>query len=423
MNIWAVAAVAMLILVWSVVSRRVERLDVTGPIVFVVAGVLLCNGPVAAFELSVGTTAIHELAEVTLVLLLFSDAARVDPRDLRRHAGLPVRLLAIGLPLTFAAGFGLAAAIFTELPWQMAALVGAALAPTDAALSAAVVSDPSLPVGIRRSLNVESGLNDGIATPLVTALIAASASVIGVGEFPDSASGPGWAAVVDLTGGVAIGVAVGFLGGLLITRGKALGWTATGGRRLATLMLAVLAFAVSRGLGVNYFVAAFVAGLACRAALGSDADEAVELPEMLGEVLSLTVWFVFGGVLLLDGLESADWRTVLYALLSLTVVRMVPVAVSLVGSRVGGPAVAFIGWFGPRGLASVVFGLLIIEELPFDDPQVATITSIMVVTVLMSVALHGVTGRPLTAWMAARATAGGAGRAADGDRIRPRGGI
>lgn len=392
-------ALAALVFGWSVVSARLERFDVTGPIVFVAAGVLLCDGRYQVFELAVETEAVHTIAEVTLVFLLFSDASRVRPGDLLRSTGLPTRLLAIGLPLTFAAGFAVAAVLF-DLPWELAALLGAVLAPTDAALSAAVVSDERIPAGLRRSLNVESGLNDGIITPAVTAFIASAAVVLGTGALANTASGSGWAAVVDLVGGVGIGVAVGYGGGWLVTRARSAGWIAPGGRRVAVLMLAVLAFGASHELDVNYFVAAFVAGLAFNGAVGSDDPEATELPELLGRVLSLVVWFVFGATLVVDELRLADWRVALYAVLSLTVIRMVPVAIGLIGSGVGRPATLFVGWFGPRGLASVVFGLLIVEELPVEDPRVRTVLSVIGVTVLLSVIAHGLTGRPLSNWMA-----------------------
>ena len=414
----ALIAIVVLVFAWSVISGRLERLDVTGPIVFVAAGLLLCNGPWAVVDVTIESHAVHGLAEITLALLLFADAARVDPRDLRHSAGLPIRLLAIGLPLTFAAGAGLAAALLTDLPWELAALLGVVLAPTDAALSASVVSDESLPQSIRRSLNVESGLNDGIATPLVTALIAAAATVLGEGVVEDTASSPGIAAIVDLVGGVIIGAIVGYVGGIVVTRARAAGWIAPGGRRIAVLMLAVLAFLIAREAGVNYFVAAFVGGIAFRAGIGEDDEEATELPELIGRVLALAVWFVFGAALVLDGLERVEWRIALYSVLSLTVVRMVPVAMSMIGAGFGRPATLFIGWFGPRGLASVVFGLLIVEELPVHDARVETVLSTIVLTVLLSVIAHGITGRPLTAWM--RRQDHPASDASDDTAIRPR---
>jgi NhaP-type Na+/H+ or K+/H+ antiporter len=164
-------------------------------------------------------------------------------------------------------------------------------------------------------------------------------------------------------------------------------------------MLAVLAFLVAEEVGVNYFVAAFVGGIAFRAGIGEDDEEATELPELIGRVLALAVWFVFGAALVLDGLERVDWRITLYAVLSLTVVRMVPVALSMIGAGFSRPTTLFIGWFGPRGLASVVFGLLIVEELPVHDARVETVLSTIVLTVLLSVIAHGISARPLTAWM------------------------
>ena len=197
--------------------------------------------------------------------------------------------------------------------------------------------------------------------------------MIGVGALEDTASTHGVGAVVDLVGGVAIGAVVGYVGGFAVTRSRVHQWIDPGGGRIVALMLAVMAFLVARAIGVNYFVAAFVAGLAFRTGVGHDDEEVTELPELLGQVLALAVWFVFGAGLLWPGLELVDWRIAVYAVLSLTVVRMAPVAISMTGAGYGRPATAFIGWFGPRGLASVVFGLLIIEELPADDPRVQTV--------------------------------------------------
>ena len=231
MSTGSLIAFVVLLIGWSLLAGRLERLDVTGPIVFVVVGLVLGNGPWAVIDIAIETSSVHLLAEITLALLLFADAARVDPRDLHHSAGLPIRLLAIGLPLTFAVGFGLAALLLTDLPWELAALLGAVLAPTDAALSAGVVSDSSLPQSIRRALNVESGLNDGIATPVVTALIAAAAVAIGVGALENTASTHGMGALVDLLGGLAIGAIVGYLGGLGVTQTRLRHWIHPGGAR------------------------------------------------------------------------------------------------------------------------------------------------------------------------------------------------
>ena len=397
MELAAAVLITAAIFAWGTVSARLERADLSAPIVFTLVGALLAAlGLVHAPSES---AALKPLVEVTLVWVLFADAARIRIQDFRQGMGQYVRLLGVGLPLTILAGWLLAVWLFPGMGLWLALLVAAALAPTDAALGIPVVTNPAVPSRIRRLITVESGLNDGIATPAVTALIAAAATVIGAGTIEDNASSPGTAALVDLLGGVAIGVLVGYLGGVVVTWARAEGWIAPGGRRIAVLMLAVLAFLVAEEVGVNYFVAAFVGGIAFRAGIGADDEEATELPELIGRVLALAVWFVFGAGLLLDGLELVDWRIALYSVLSLTVVRMAPVAVSMIGAGFSGPATAFIGWFGPRGLASVVFGLLIVEELPAGDPRVQTVLSTVVLTVLLSVLAHGISGRPLSAWM------------------------
>jgi NhaP-type Na+/H+ or K+/H+ antiporter len=408
--------IALLVFVWSVLAGRLERLDVTGPIIFVLAGLACCNGPTGFLDVSIDTEGVQLIVEITLGLLLFADASRIDPRDLRRNAGLPARLLAIGLPLTVALGAGLAAALFTDLPWQLAALLGAVLAPTDAALSAAVISDPRVDEGIRRSLNVESGLNDGLATPVVTASIAAAATILGTGALADTASGPGWSAIVDVVGAAAIGAGVGWFGGTAVARARAAGWIAPGGRRIAVLMLAVLAFTIAAQVDANYFVAAFVAGLGLRGASGHDDAEATELPELLGRVLSLAVWFLFGAALLADGLARVDWRIAVYAVLSLTIVRLLSVGVAMAGTGASGREVLFVGWFGPRGLATVVFGLLIVEELPVADSGVRTVLATIVLTVVLSVLAHGATARPVAGWMSSEDPEGGSAEEVTGPR-------
>jgi NhaP-type Na+/H+ or K+/H+ antiporter len=205
--------------------------------------------------------------------------------------------------------------------------------------------------------------------------------------------------LVDLVGGVAVGVIAGYFGGRALSLARAAGWVTSGGQRIVVLMLAGVAFLVAEEVEVNYFVAAFVAGIAFRAGLGEDDKEVTALPELIGQVLALAVWFVFGAQLVLDGLDVVDWRIALYAVLSLTVIRMAPVALCMLGAGFGTRSTLFIGWFGPRGLASVVFGLLIVEELPVTDPGVRTVLSAITLTVLLSVIAHGVSARPLAAWL------------------------
>ena len=390
-----VAVIAVLILGWALVSGSWARHDVTGPFVFALAGYVLGNPDWGPLTVDVETASIHVLAEVTLALVLFSDAARVNLAKLRRDVAIPMRLLGIGLPLSIALGGLLADWLFDGFPWALAGFVGAALAPTDAALSVQVINDERIPGRLRRALNVESGLNDGIATPIVVFMIAVAASQLGIVD--ESATFEFGAALRELGGGVLLGIAFGFGGAALLSAAARRTWTTTGGRRLATLAVAIAAFASALSIDANGFIAAFVAGIAFGARVDEDVvdlQSAVELPELGGELLALVVWFVFGATLVPVAFHNLDGSVIAYAVASLTIVRMLPVVVSLIGSGLDRPSVVFIGWFGPRGLASVVFALLAIEELGETQPQVATAIATVTLTVLLSVVLHGITAGP-----------------------------
>ena len=390
------AVLALLVLGWAVASDLLARMNIDGPLVFLVAGYALGNPAWGPLSVSVEAPSIHLLAEVTLALLLFSDASRLNVTRLRRDLGFPTRLLGIGLPLSVVLGSLLAAWLLDDLTWALAGFVGATLAPTDAALSAQVINDRRIPMRVRRVLNVESGLNDGIVTPIVAFTLAVAASQLG---DPGHEQSGGGGAVLELAIGVAVGLAIGLGSALLITFGSRRHWSATGGRRLATLAAALGSFAVTLAFDGNGFIGAFVAGIAFGAGLDEkvvDVEKADELPELLGEVLALAVWFLFGAGLVPVAVEHFDLPLLVYALLSLTVVRIVPVALSLLGSELDRRTVLFVGWFGPRGLASVVFALLAVEELG-ETPLVLSAVGAVTLTVLLSVVLHGVSAGPLGA--------------------------
>ena len=288
----------------------------------------------------------------------------------------------------------LAAWLFDDLSWALAGFVGATLAPTDAALSAPVINDPRIPMRVRRVLNVESGLNDGIVTPVVAFTLALAAAALGTAAHADTSGG---GAVAELAVGVAVGVAVGLGAAVLVTIGSRRHWIIVGGRRLATLAAALSSFALAGAVGGNGFIAAFVAGIAFGAGADTkvvDVEHAVELPELLGEVMALVVWFLFGAVLVPLAVHGFSVAMLAYALLSLTLVRLGPVALALIGSRLDGGTVLFVGWFGPRGLASVVFALLAVEELG-ETPVVDLAVGVVALTVLLSVVLHGISAGPL----------------------------
>jgi NhaP-type Na+/H+ or K+/H+ antiporter len=380
------AIVAALVFAWGTLSARLERFDVTAPIIFVVAGLLLTHGPLAPLGFAPSPELVKALAEITLVLVLFSDASRVGLRDLRADLGLCLRLLGIGLPLTIGLGMLLALGLFNGMSIWLALLVGAALAPTDAALGAGVMVNPAVPARIRRLLNIESGLNDGIATPVVLVAIAGAATA----EHAAS-TGPG-AAVAELALGMLVGAVVGGAGGFVVKAARRRGWAVGGFAGSAVLALAICAYALALALHGNGFIAAFVGGLAYRLCGGRRGERLVPYVEETGALVSLLVWLAFGAVAVVPAFESLTWQTVLYAVLSLTLIRMAPVALSLIGAGLGRPAVAFVGWFGPRGLASVVFALLALEDL---GQSAGPAVSVIAFTVLLSVVAHGLTADPL----------------------------
>lgn len=398
MDMTAVLIVAATIFLWGTVSARLERADLTAPIVFTVIGGLLAatdlvNGPSAPESLK-------PLAEVTLVWVLFSDAARVPLGEVRRDLGSYARLLGIGLPLTILAGWGLATWLFPDLGIWLALLVAAALAPTDAALGVPVVTNPVVPSRVRRLITVESGLNDGIATPVVMLALAGAASA----EAVPGASDVGGAAA-ELVVGAAVGGALGLGGGWLLRRARHIGWATGDFSGVAVLALAIAAYAGALVAGGNGFIAAFCGGLAFGAAAGRRGPAELAFLEHSSGLVSLLVWLAFGAIALPIMFDSLDVVTVFYAVLSLTVIRMVPVALASIGSGLDRDTVLFIGWFGPRGLASLVFALLALEELgPGADEAVAVIA----VTVLLSVLAHGLTASPLAARYG-KAAARGAG--------------
>jgi NhaP-type Na+/H+ or K+/H+ antiporter len=394
MTAGALIALAAVVFAWAVLSARLTRHNLTGPLVLLTAGVVVGNPDWGVVTVDVESTTVHTLAELTLALLLFADASAVPLATARRDLPVTVRLLTIGLPLSIAIGVAVGIVLFPTLPVALVGLVAAGLAPTDAALSAAVIADERLPGGVRRALNVESGLNDGIATPVVTFCLATSAGVLGIAGHETAA---GWSALGQLAIGTGVGAALGATGGTILGIAHVRGWMEHGARRLATLALAVLAFVVAAEIGGNAFVAAFIGGLAFGAVSGRTTTKAVEMTELGGDLLSLVLWFVFGAGFVVPAFDHIGPRVVLYTLCSLTVVRMVPVAIALAGAGVGWTTTAFIGWFGPRGLASVVFALLAVEELGSGDPRVMAAVHAMVVTVVVSVVAHGVSARPLTA--------------------------
>lgn len=385
----AVVLFAVLVLAFVALSRGLRALYVTAPIAFVAVGAAVST--VAAEPAGASVSALTVLAEVTLALILFHDAAQVRPHQIRADPGPALRLLFIGLPLTIGLGYLAARLLWPEVPVMVALLLAAALAPTDAGLGAATVLNPVVPVRVRRLLNVESGLNDGLATPVVLFAIATIAGA--EGRAPTETVG---AAAASLATGALVGALVGAGGAALLRWSMQRGLSDLPSHALGVLTLPITAYFGAELAGGNAFVASFVAGTAYAgvAALDTHETSSLALTEALSEPLGFAVWLAFGYAAMPLVVEHLDWRTVLYAVLSLTVLRMGPVALALVGSGFRPVTVAFVGWFGPRGLASVVFALLAVEELEVDASLQQVLATISL-TVLLSVLAHGLSADPL----------------------------
>lgn len=393
---------AILVFTFGLGSRLFSRSVVTAPMAFVFFGLFMAPGVCEAIglgkifgELKHLDSTIHLLGEITLVVVLFTDAAQIKIGALLKGAAIPSRMLVIGMPLTILLGAGIAYLFFDELGiWELA-LLATMLAPTDAALGQAVVTSEKVPLRIRQGLSVESGLNDGIAVPLV--LIFASLASIGHGIEEEAMTNIECATFAgkQLIFGPLAGILVGGAGAWLMTHAIKRGLMEHAYREFAGITLAIIAFVGAGAIGGNGFIAAFVAGLVMGNSSKEVRENLYDFAEAEAQLLMLTTFFLVGLVLAWEPLNHASWDVWIYGLLSLTVIRMIPVGLSVVGLKLQPSTVWFLGWFGPRGLASVLFSVLVIEELPV--PHSEEIVQIVIITVILSVVAHGITAAPLSA--------------------------
>ena len=382
-----VLIVSLLVLAFGLVSKRLEESIVTPPMVFVGLGLLIGPQALGILRLDAAAEAVRVFAELTLVLVLFTDASRIDLAVLRRQYHLPLRLLAIGMPLTIGLGTLAALALFPQFSFFEAALLAAILAPTDAALGQAVMSNPSVPVRVRQALNVESGINDGIALPMVLVLAACAEAVA---QHDITA----WVGITvqELVLGPVVGAAVGYFGSRLVQWASRRGWTNRKFEQLAGLTLAFLAFAGAQSVGGNGFIAAFVAGLSVARTSRSICGCLNDFTEVEGQLLVLITFLLVGALLVWPASVHWSWEVAVYAGLSLSLVRMLPVALSLAGMRLRPLTALFLGWFGPRGLASILFAMIIVERA--EIPHREQIVAIVIATALVSIFAHGASASP-----------------------------
>jgi NhaP-type Na+/H+ or K+/H+ antiporter len=380
------AVLAIAVLGYALVSGRLRGSVVTSAMVFVGIGLAVGGSGLGWIDVEFSVSAIQALTTATLTLVLFTDALRIDVPSFRAEIDLPRRLLGVGLPLTILVGTGVALLLFDGLGLWPAAVLATVLAPTDAALGQAVVTDPSLPSRIRQGLNVESGLNDGLCVPLLAIFLTLAESEEGL------ARGEGlWVIVEEIGGGIVGGVVAGVVGALLLREASRSGWIEPAWHAIALVAVPAGAYGLAVVLQGSGFIAAFVAGLAFGRVAGRE-NLPTDLADELGELLGALTFLVFGAVALGPVLGDLTWAVVAYAVLSLTVVRMLPVAVSLVGTNPRPVTVGFVGWFGPRGLASIVFALDLVGESGLaETPLIVTVVGL---TVALSVLLHGLSAAP-----------------------------
>ena len=386
---WSLAIVALAVLAVASVSGRIAGTPITPAMLFVAIGLLVGPRVLDELDLSRTSSTVRTLAEATLALVLFSDASRINLSKLRRDANVPLRLLGVGLPLTIVLGALAAAAIFGQISVEEALIVGVVLAPTDAALGQAVVTEPRIPARIRQGLNVESGLNDGICVPLLFIAVAAA-------DVHSQLTGDRTAATLvleEIGYGIVGGVAAGLLVAAIVRFGGRRKLIAGAWLQVIPAAGAALAYGIAAGLDGSGFIAAFVAGGIFGGLLGRDPAEVNRLVDEVGDVLNGVTFLVFGAILLGPALGHLSWDLVLYAVLSLTIVRMLPVAIAMLGTRARPATLGFMGWFGPRGLASIVFALIVLEESNLPHEQ--TILLAIYLTVGLSVLAHGISAAPL----------------------------
>jgi sodium/hydrogen antiporter len=383
-----VAVFVAVVFVYSLLSGRLERTVLTAPILFTAAGALLASvSPEALAEFSLDRKGFLLVAELGLVMTLFHDSTQIRLASLKGSESLPARLLSAGMLLTIALGALAARLVFPGLSWWEAGILSSILAPTDAGLGAAIVESPKVPARIRQALNVEAGLNDGLSVPFLMFFLA-----LALQSKESGGAVLGRYVVEQLGYGALIGLGVGVVGGWLLGRAQRLGWMDAPFGQLGLVALPLACFLLSEATGASMFIAAFVAGLSVQPGFADAGERSVEFTEDWGQLFDLLVFFLFG-ILLSIGRGGFAPSFVLYAVLSLTVVRMLPVALSLLGTGLSPPTVLFMGWFGPRGLASIVLGLVYLEEQA-QLPGEPIIRVAVLTTVAMSILAHGLSAGP-----------------------------
>lgn len=384
--------IGIVLVVYGLLSIPLSKSIVSAPMMFMGAGIVFGPGGLHILDIPINSETLEGFAEVTLGLILFADAASTNARRLISDNRIPLRLLLISLPLTIAFGGLIASQMFPDLAWAEWLLIAAILAPTDAALGLAVVSSPVVPERIRQAILVESGLNDGLALPAVLLFAALAYS-----ETSGASHGVGyWLGFAGQQ--IIFGILVGVIGGLgfgkLVQMAHQRGWVAHNFRNLTSIGVALILLFGSHLVHGNGFIAAFVGGLTYGAFSHKEVENLTSFVEEEGQLFSLLIFFFFGAVILPDAIPYATAFCLAYALLSLTVIRLVPTYIGLIGSKISLAGRGFIGWFGPRGLASILFLFIAVGDEDTGHGEMSSLTqveAIVYLTVALSIILHGAT--------------------------------
>jgi len=381
MDIYFLGIGAAALGIYALVSRRLSRSIISGPMFFAAVGFVAVAVGLGEEPTGDVTGMVTVALEMTLALVLFTDAMATKISSGRDEAELPSRLLGFGMPLIILTGAIVAAGLFPEFDLVGVAIVATVLAPTDAALGAPVVSNTRVAARIRGALNIESGLNDGIALPFLLFFIAIGEAEDGANLFSLLLSAIGIAVIV--------GIGIGWVSARLIIASSDRGWLQPIWRQIAVVTVPVVAYVVADEFGGSGFIATFVGGLIFGRLLLASYPDIANFAEDLAEVVTMVAFMIFGGLILQPRVGDFTWEILLYGLLSLTLVRMLPVAISMIGTHLRPPTILYMGWFGPRGLASLIFATVVLEEV--DIPGTELMATIVTLTVALSILLHGIT--------------------------------
>lgn len=380
------ATMGIALLSFGLISKRIEKYGITPPMAFVLLGIAIGSLGIFSFEY-LNISMITFIAEMALILILFTDSSLILPKELLKNR-LPLRLLLIGLPLTIFLGLYVAKWIFPSISYLEAAFLSILLAPTDLALGKGVVSSRLIPSRVREALHTESGLNDGLTLPFLFAAFAFSL-------FPDQNYFIAkWIAetLLQIIAGALAGWLVGWGSGFLVEASAKAHWMLPVYQRLTAVGLALFSYALAETFYGNGFIGTFTAGLTLRIRSESLRKKLISFGEAEGEQLALLIFLIFGGIFLPKSWAFWNVWTFVYALLSLTLVRMIPVALSMIGSKEKWQTIVFMGWFGPRGIATILFGLAVFQKAHL--PHTNEILAVAFATVLVSIFIHGITARP-----------------------------